>query len=568
MISKQLRSAAALVLVFILAGSVSFAQNPKKYITANIAANTFWDKDTTYVLGNLIYVTNNAVLTIEGGTVVYGYDGTLISKGGLIVTKGAQLNAIGCANSPIVFTSGLTTKTRGDWAGIALLGKATINQPGGVANIEGITPSSLTEYGGGLTPDDNDNSGTLSYVRIEYAGVALSPNNELNSLTMGGVGRGTTLDHIMISYANDDAFEWFGGTVNAKYLVAFSTLDDDFDSDNGYSGNVQYGVVLRTPSVADVSGSNGFESDNDAAASTNLPQTKATFSNITVSAGGDTTTNTLYRNGALIRRYSHMNLYNSIVMGFPTAITIDANSKVAPNTFTNVTTDTMVKSNIFGVFAMGTKRVATAGPAGDSAVIQLLRDNADNRFYQGNAQILLRFPYRKTNTKGPDMRPNKTLGSPATTGANYSYPALLDPFFTKTGTFVGAMGFKGTDDWTKGTGTTWWVQWNPQNLIYSVSQGTGCGPTPLAQPQTTQAEVAVSVSPNPNSGVFTVTTKNFKSSQLVITIADINTGNVVYTGKLNNTTTNRIVTNIPAGYYVVKVVDGNTFASTKINVIR
>ena len=564
MISKQLRSAAALVLAFVLVGSASFAQNPKKYITAN----TLWDRDTTYVLGSLIYVTNNSTLTIEAGTVVYGYDGLLISKGGLIITKGSKLNAIGCANSPIVFTSGLTNKKRGDWAGIAILGNATINQPGGIANIEGITPSALTEYGGGLTPNDNDNSGTLSFVRIEYAGVALSPNNELNSLAMGGVGRGTTINNIMVSYANDDAYEWFGGTVNCRYLIAFSTLDDDFDTDNGYSGNVQYGVVLRTKSIADVSGSNGFESDNDAAASTNLPQTRATFSNITVSAGGDTTTNTLFRSGALIRRYSHMNLYNSIVMGFPTGITIDAISKPAPNTFTNVLADTMVRSNIFGVFAMGTRRVATASPTGDSAVTQLLRDNANNRFFPGNAQILLRFPYRKTNTVGPDMPPNSTLGSPALTGANYSYPPLLNPFFIKTGTFVGAMGFRPTDDWTKGTGTTWWVQWNPQLLNYTVAQGTGCGSAALAQAHTTQAEVAVSVSPNPNSGVFTVTTKNFKSSQLVITIADINTGNVVYTGKLNNATTNRIVTNIAAGYYVVKVMDGDTIASTKINVIR
>ncbi len=568
MFTKKFRIASVMIALVFL-GTSAFAANPKKYITSNITANTFWDKDTTYVLGNLIYVTNNSTVTVEAGTVVFGYDGVLFSKGGLIVTKGSKLVAIGCEKSPIVFTSGLSTKARGDWAGIVLLGKATVNQIGGVANIEGIAPSSNTEYGGGLTPDDNDNSGTLSYVRIEYAGVALSPNNELNSLTMGGVGRGTTLDHIMISFANDDAFEWFGGTVNAKYLVTYSTLDDDFDTDNGFSGMIQYGVVLRDPAIADVSGSQGFESDNDASASTNLPQTKATFSNITVSAGGDTTTNSLFRNGALIRRYSHMNLYNSILMGFPTGITIDANSKIAPNTFTNVTTDTMIRSNIFGVYAMGTKRIATAGPAGDSAVIQLLRDNADNRFYQGNAQILLRFPYRKTTTKGPDMRPNKTLGSPATTGYDYSYPALADAFFEKTGKFVGAMGAKGTDDWTKGNGVTWWVQWNPKNLDYSIAQGTGCGPIPpSAIANSIQPEVLVSVSPNPNSGVFTVNTKNFKSTQLTITIADINTGNIVYTSKINNNGTNRIVTNIPAGYYVVKVMDGNTFASTKINVIR
>ena len=118
-----------------------------------------------------------------------------------------------------------------------------------------------------------DNSGILRYVRIEYAGYAFLPDKEINGLTFGGVGNQTIVDHVQVSYANDDSFEWFGGTVNCKHLISYRTLDDDFDTDNGYSGKVQFGIALRDSSIADISKSEAFESDNDANGSSLLPQT-------------------------------------------------------------------------------------------------------------------------------------------------------------------------------------------------------------------------------------------------------------------------------------------------------
>jgi len=221
------------------------------------------------------------------------------------------------------------------------LGKAHTNTPGDTQHIEGIVPNPNTLFGGGANPNDHDNSGELKYVRIEFAGVALSPNNEINGLTFGAVGDGTLIDYVQVSFANDDSFEWFGGTVNCKHLIAFRGLDDDFDTDNGFSGKVQFGMGLRDPQVADVSTSNGFESDNDASGSTNLPQTKAIFCNMTLTAGGDTTQNPLFGRGAHIRRNSHLYIYNSIIMGYPTGLLIDG-----ALTQNNVFADTMVSSNI------------------------------------------------------------------------------------------------------------------------------------------------------------------------------------------------------------------------------
>ena len=155
----------------------------------------------------------------------------------------------------------------------------------------------------------------LKYVRIEFPGIAFQPDKEINGLTMGGVGSGTTIDYVQVSFSGDDSYEWFGGAVNAKHLIAFRGWDDDFDTDYGYRGMVQYAVSLRDPAVADAgSGSNSFESDNDAAGSEETPYTQALFSN--VSSFGPlvtpaTTINPNYKRAMHLRRNTKLNIYNS-----------------------------------------------------------------------------------------------------------------------------------------------------------------------------------------------------------------------------------------------------------------
>lgn len=305
---------------------------PNLTVSSNIVTNTTWTTGQVILLKGPIYVKNNAVLTIQPGVIIRGEKATAGSA--LIITKGAQINAVGTAAQPIVFTTdqvpGAINRAIGDWGGLILLGKGALNLAGGLANIEGLPVSPDTEYGGGTTPNNNDNSGILNYVRIEFGGYVYAANKEINGLTLGAVGNGTQIDNIQVSYTNDDGFEWFGGTVNAKHLVSYRNLDDDFDTDNGWSGNVQFGLIVRDPSLADnpsVSTSEGFESDNDATGSTATPQTSGVFSNITAIGPyrGNSATSVAagYRRALRLRRNTALKVFNSVFMDFKTGIFID-----------------------------------------------------------------------------------------------------------------------------------------------------------------------------------------------------------------------------------------------------
>jgi hypothetical protein len=290
----------------------------------NISTNTTWTSGNVYLLNGFVYVTSGATLTIQAGTIIRG---DKVNKGTIIVEKGGKIDAQGTSTNPIVFTSNQVAGSRayGDWGGIILLGNAVINVPGGSATIEGGVNRT---YGG---TNDNDNSGTLKYCRIEYSGIAFEPNNEINGLTMGGVGDGTTLDYIQVSYNGDDAFEWFGGKVNAKHLVALGTYDDDFDTDFGYRGKIQFAVSLRDPAQADVSDSHFFESDNDGSGSSNTPITQPLFSNVSGFINGPTDPD--YIQAFHLRRNTQCSFYNSIFTGYPVGLFIDGTA--AQNNATN-----------------------------------------------------------------------------------------------------------------------------------------------------------------------------------------------------------------------------------------
>lgn len=299
-------------------------------VTTSITTNTTWTSNNIYLLQGQIYVKNGAALTIQPGTVIMGDKATAGS--GLFITQGSKLVADGTVNNPIVFTSNQPAGQRalGDWGGVVLMGKASNNNAGGTANIEGISPNADTQFGGGTSPDDNDNSGILRFVRIEFPGYVYQPNKEINGLTLGAVGRGTTIDYVQVSFSNDDAYEWFGGTVNCRHLVSYRNLDDDFDTDNGFSGHVQFGVAIRDPQIADnpsVSTSEGFESDNDPNGTTATPQTAAVFSNMTYVGPlrGNTSASVAsgFRRGARIRRNSGLKIYNSIFMDGLRGVHID-----------------------------------------------------------------------------------------------------------------------------------------------------------------------------------------------------------------------------------------------------
>jgi hypothetical protein len=342
-------------------------------ITGSITSQT-WSPSNTYLLVGNVSVASGNTLTILPGTVIKGDKNT---KACLIITKGAQINAVGTVTNPIVFTSNESSRNPADWGGVCILGNGIINTACSTCGtspntnfIEGFaTQLPETAYGGN---NNTESSGTMSYCRIEFAGVALSgtPNSELNSLTMGGVGSGTQIDHIQCSFGGDDAFEWFGGAVDAKYLIAFRGLDDDFDTDYGHAGRVQFGLAVRDKDISDAAdASNGWESDNSGGSGQNkFPHTKTMFSNIT-QIGPKRDGNTAlpvgekFQRAIFSRRNTALRIHNSIIVGWEIGWVL--NGQPAFDNFNATTSldsmgmikNTVIASNIFPHF------VADAGGA-------------------------------------------------------------------------------------------------------------------------------------------------------------------------------------------------------------
>lgn len=332
-------------------------------VSADITTNTTWSG--VVKLMNKVYVKNNATLTIAPGTIIRG---DKLTQGTLLITRGAKIIADGTAANPIVFTSNeaVGARNEGDWGGLVLLGLAKNNQPGGVANIEGIVPTTDSQFGGNF---DNDNSGTLRYVRIEFAGIALEPNKEINGITFGSVGSSTIVDYVQVAFSGDDSFEWFGGTVNCKHLIAYRGLDDDFDTDFGYRGKVQFFLSIRDKDMSDAAGdSNSFESDNDAAGSTAQPKTAPIFSNGTlVGPKGNGTTalpvGEKFEKAFRLRRNTATSVFNTLVTGWEKGLSIEGTPVV-----NNVNGDTLVFGhNSLSNFNPNTNTIYNAGTSGGAA---------------------------------------------------------------------------------------------------------------------------------------------------------------------------------------------------------
>lgn len=471
-----------------------------------------WTKDKIYRLNGFVRVGADdgsgdnaqatAILNIQAGTLIIGDRET---KGTLVVQRGSTINATGTAAEPIVFTSERAVGLRepGDWGGVVICGYADNNVTGKVAQLEGGYGA---WHGGKGNVRNTDNSGTFRYVRIEYAGIAINPNQEVNSLTMGSLGSGTTIEYVQCSYGLDDAFEWFGGSANAKYLIAYRGLDDDFDVDLGFTGNVQYGLGIRGASLADQSGSNGFEVDGPEASGTPAqPFTAPTFSNMSIfgpKANRETAVSLQFQNALHLRRGSKIKIHNSFFTAYPNGVLIDGANCV---TFAG-NGDLLLKNNIlagvdnwggngFGnagtIYGVGTLgnganhpnaprgfRVAAsntglassthangvwtiADPANIPATPDPLSPEAwfdvNNDFISGwnTTGVNLNLNANIFQVGTPTLLPG--TGSVLLTGA--SFTGLPTPFFTTTGTFRGAFG---TTDWT----ATGWVEWNPNIKDY------------------------------------------------------------------------------------------------------
>lgn len=417
-------------------------------------------KKGTYLLKGWVYVDAGAILRIPAGTVIKGDKQTMAS---LIVEPGGYVEMKGTKNAPIVMTSAQPAGQRrpGDWGGLIICGKARNNQ--GTQQIEG---GPTTIHGGS---NDTDNSGIYQYVRVEFAGYPFDTDKEINGITFGSVGSGTTVDHLQVSYSNDDSFEWFGGSVNCKNLVAFNGWDDEFDTDNGFSGAVEYALSIHDPRIADTSQSNGFESDNNASGAETTPFTSATFKHVTF-IGPRTARNSDFENsssyitaGSLypdngsklgrfqaamhLRRSTQLNATGVLAVGYPVGLILDGEKG---NTVQYASQGKLSLKNIIfaGMDVIGTDKNKeyndylfdyTTGTADET------RPSFSHTFFLSEATNSIR------------TEAELALTDPAGTGQNYCPSTALSD---GQGGYIGAFR-DASDNWLEG-----WTNFDPQNTVY------------------------------------------------------------------------------------------------------
>jgi hypothetical protein len=416
-----------------------------------IKTSTTWKKDYKYRLRGYVYVTDGAILTIEPGTqIVSNKD----SAGVLVIYRDAQISAIGTATDPIVFTSNETVKTPGDLGGLVIAGQATGN--GNHSVMEGGLDPAYSAFGGS---NDAHSSGTVKYVRIEYAGKAVNPGDEVNGLSLYGVGSGTTIDYVEVLRGLDDAFEFFGGTVNLKHLIAYNNADDDYDMDDGFRGKIQFAISVKDKGFTDNKGttgdvSNNFEVDNVNPANgfllTRTPVTFPVLSNFTLIGPNNASgTSADYGWSMRWRRGAKFILANSISLGGQKGgMRLQEDSSIAyyvrgTSAFYNSLLNA-VTNNI----DLETGKALSGGTTYDlNSVTTLTTGTYKTTFLAAAADAKLTDPFNNT---APNLKP--TTGSPALTGALFDYGTLSDAFFDKV-SFRGAL--DATNDWT---GT--WAVWN------------------------------------------------------------------------------------------------------------
>jgi hypothetical protein len=458
-----------LSLVLVALSVPALAQLPEVVIgpglnSGRTAYHQTWNRtlspDTAYVLTGLYYVDSTYSLTIQPGTVIFGDTAAC-----LIVSRGAQVHALGQKGNPIIFTSNRPAGQRnsGDWGGVLILGRAPVNK------VEPLIEGGIIggSYGG---TDPNDNSGVFRYVRIEYPGYRFQLNNEVNGLTMGGVGRGTEIHHVQVSYSDDDSYEWFGGTVDAKYLVALGGTDDEFDTDFGWRGNLQFGFGLRDPNRWDPTGqSNGFESDNDGSAtSTDQPLTEPVISNVTLvgpertdALVGNLPAGNKFEYGALLRRSTRQSIYNTVITGYPWGLRLRD-----VNTIAAATGDSLQMRNV--------SFTASALPSGSTSV----HDEGQWAGVTGwfttagynNLGSAVRNPSAVGLTDMSDLanpNPVPAPGSELIGSADFSQPKLAG---------LDVVAYRGAFDPAAPMSQQWtanWTNFDPQNANYEVLGVTG-----------------------------------------------------------------------------------------------
>ena len=507
-----------------------------------ITSNKTLSANTIHILKGFVYVKNNATLTIEPGTIIKGDKAT---TGTLIITRGSKLVAVGTPALPIVFTSDKPAGQRayGDWGGVILLGNATTNQAT-TTTIEGLDVTNAdNQYGG---TNDADSSGALKYVRIEFCGVPLQPNKEINGLTFGGVGSKTFVDRVQVSYSGDDSYEFFGGTVNAKHLFSFRTTDDNFDFDFGYRGKIQYGVSLIDPAVADAAGkSNGIECDNEGTGDvTKTPFTNPILEGFTIVGNGSTSGSSFIGTATHFRRVTKFSLRNSVVIGYKNGIYLESDSTA---NYLSKKRGSFYQNNL--IFGSKPYYVKTSATTADSSLFRAYTADAANAdtLMASNNDAGLVDPF---NLTAPNFMPKSTTARPFG-GADYTN---ADNFFDKR-TYRGAFG---TINWL----AEGWSNFDPQNADYSK---------PLSGINNNPAVSNLSIYPNPaqnsvrvNFGIASAKNVTFNVVNLQGQVVASQTAN--YGAGFSTATIN--TENLSNGMYFVQILSNEGASVVKVQIAK
>jgi hypothetical protein len=435
-------------------GSGNNAGNKKMdTLQGAITTNLTLDPTKTYFLKGQVYVKNNASLTIPAGVTVYAQvNSSRSAKSVLVITQGSKIYINGTASQPVVFTSGASTKMPGDWGALVLLGKAPTNS--GTGNAAGLPVSADTQYGGNVP---NDNSGSITYLRLEYTGGINPPAEDewaidkVSGMVFESVGSGTHIDNVMVKYSNDDSFQWVGGTVNASHLISYNCGDDDFDFDMGYEGNLQFLIGYRSHASSQALRANGVESYNDSVPTTNAPLTRPVISNMTIiGPQGIDLTKTNINQGVYMRKGTRLAIRNSVdaeyseggFMVCPRTRPVILNDDDAEFRSNLVHADTLVRT-----FCWDQDVAVVADP-----VLTVFLTNSINKdsVISASTDMKLTAMYTASGTGAPDLTPD--AGSPALHGANFAGADFSNAFFVQT-SYRGAIG---TANWAAQSA---WANW-------------------------------------------------------------------------------------------------------------
>ena len=458
--------------VLLFASATIFGQNVITVTDTDIpvGSHVTFSSDTTYILSGMVFVDSAAVLTIEPGTIIKAEDGQGNQASGLVVTRYAKIYAEGTADRPIIFTSvndelngNLTHEDRGLWGGVILLGQASTNNQtaNGLKAVEGVneivSAGDTRPYYGGT--NDTHSSGVFKYVSIRYSGINVGDQagNEIQGLTLGGVGSGTVIEYVESYASADDGFEWFGGTVEAKYLVSAFAADDGFDYDEGFRGKGQFWFAIQAPDqggrIMEMDGATGDEFYS--------PYAIPTLANMTLIGAGIGATPEGDGEQALIwRDNAGCKFYNNVITDYDDAstglaLTIEdvdnTGSKTEDSRKRLEAGDLVLMNNLFYGFGAGN----TINEMSNQDFVQTYLSEASNNIRTADPMLK---GISRTTDGGLDPRPS--VGSPALLGAM----DIDDDFFVKT-SYVGAFG-----------GDNWLQNWTAlDQLGYLTPQSAGSG---------------------------------------------------------------------------------------------